>query len=142
MALPDGTTVRVHYRGTLDNGSEFDSSAGHDPLEFTIGAGQVIPGFEQAVSDLGVGEKTEVRIDSEDAYGPRHPDAIQRIPREAFPEEPPLGVMVELQAPDGRTLAATVTEIADDVIELDFNHPLAGEALTFELELVNTVEPG
>ena len=140
MALPDGTTVRVHYRGTLDDDSEFDSSAGRDPLEFTIGSGQVIPGFEQAVGDLAVGEKTTVRIEAEEAYGPRHDEAVQRIPRDAFPEEPPVGVMVELQAPDGRTLAATVTEIAEDAIELDFNHPLAGEALTFELELVDTVD--
>lgn len=141
MSHPDGTTVRVHYRGTLDDGSEFDSSAGRDPLEFTIGAGQVIPGFEQAVADLEVGGKTQVRIEPADAYGERVADAVQRIPLDAFPEEPPVDVMVQLQAPDGRTLVATVTDVTDDTVGLDFNHPLAGEALTFDLELVDVVSP-
>lgn len=141
MAHPDGTTVRVNYRGTLDDGSEFDSSAGRDPLEFTIGSGQVIPGFEQAVAELEVGGSTQVRIEASDAYGERIAEAVQRVPLEAFPEEPPVDVMVQLQAPDGQQLVATVTDVADGTVGLDFNHPLAGQALTFDLELVGVIEP-
>ncbi len=141
MAHPDGTTVRVHYRGTLDDGSEFDSSTGRDPLEFTIGAGQVIAGFEQAVAGLAAGEKTQIRIEAEDAYGERFADAIQRLPMEAFAEEPPLEAMVQLQAPDGRMMVATVTDVTEETVELDFNHPLAGQALTFDLELVDVIAP-
>ncbi len=140
MAQSEGTTVRVHYRGTLDDGSEFDSSAGRDPLEFTVGSGQVIPGFDAAVVSLDVGEKTEVRIEPADAYGDRVDEAVQRIPRDAFPEIPPVGVMIQLETPDGKTLAATVAAVEDDVVELDFNHPLAGQALTFEIELVDVIE--
>lgn len=140
MAHSEGTTVRVHYRGTLDDGSEFDSSTGRDPLEFTVGSGQVIPGFDEAVSGLDVGEETKVRIESENAYGERLDEAVQRVPLDAFAELPPAGVMIQLQTPDGRTLAATVTSVEEDSVELDFNHPLAGQALTFEIELVEIVE--
>jgi len=141
MAHPDGTTVRVHYRGTLDDGTEFDSSAGRDPLEFTIGSGQVIPGFEQAVTELSIGDKIQIRLEPGDAYGERIADAVQRLPMEAFAEEPPLDAMVQLQSPDGQILVATVTDVTEEDVELDFNHPLAGKALTFDLELVDIIAP-
>lgn len=138
MSIPEGMTVRVHYRGTLEDGTEFDSSIGRDPLEFTIGAGQVISGFEAAVVDLQVGDSTTVTIPAHEAYGEHIPEAIQSVPLEAFAEDPPIGAMVELAAPDGRRLAASVADVSADAVTLDFNHPLAGQALTFELELVDT----
>jgi len=137
MAPKPGDTVRVHYRGTLSDGTEFDSSAGRDPLEFEVGAGQVIPGFDDAVANLEVGESTTVTIAPCDAYGERAEEAIQDFPREAFGDEvPEVGWAVELQAPDGSRMAATIVEIGDEAVTLDFNHPLAGEELTFEIELV------
>ena len=139
MPYAEGTTLRVHYKGLLDDGSVFDSSAGREPLEFTIGAGQVIPGFESAVRDLGVGESTSVTIAPDDAYGPRITDAVQQVPVEAFTEEPYEGAMVQLLGPEGERLAATITNIGEEEATLDFNHPLAGRTLTFEIELVEIV---
>lgn len=136
MALSEGTTVRVHYRGTLDDGSEFDSSAGRDPLQFTIGAGQVIPGFESAVVELAIGESATITIEPEQAYGVKLEEALQSVPNTAFWEPPQIGQVVQLVAPDGSQLAATITEVGEEESLLDFNHPLAGEALTFEITLV------
>lgn len=140
MAPKTGDTVRVHYRGTLSDGSEFDSSAGRDPLEFEVGSGQVIPGFDDAVSGLEIGDSVTVTIACVDAYGDRLDDAVQEFPLEAFGEEvPEVGWTVELQAPDGNRLAATIVGVEGEVVTLDFNHPLAGEDLTFEIELVEVV---
>ena len=126
-----GDTVSVHYRGTLDDGSEFDSSAGRDPLEFTVGAGQVIPGFDNAVVGMAVGDKKEVRLEPEDAYGERTDDRVISVPKEQAPEGLEVGQQVMLgQAP------ATVVEVTDEAVTVDANHPLAGQALTFEIELV------
>ncbi len=137
MTPKSGDTVRVHYRGTLSDGTEFDSSAGRDPLEFEVGAGQVIPGFDEAVAGLEVGQSTTVTIAACDAYGERVDEAVQDFPREAFGEDvPEVGWTVELQAPDGSRMAATIVGVGDEVVTLDFNHPLAGEELTFEIELV------
>jgi peptidylprolyl isomerase len=140
MAHVEGTTVRVHYRGTLDDGSEFDSSAGREPLEFTIGAGQVIPGFESAVAELAVGESMTITLESEDAYGGYHDEAVEVVPVTAFTDTPYEGAVVQLLGPNGERLAATITVIEGDNVTLDFNHPLAGKDLTFEIELVEVVE--
>lgn len=138
----DGDTVRVHYRGTLGDGSEFDSSAGREPLEFVVGSGQVIPGFDNAVRDLAVGESVTVTIPAAEAYGERQEEGIQSFPREAFPPDadPQAGWAVELAGPDGQHLPAIIAEVTDETIVLDFNHPLAGEDLTFEIELVEVDE--
>lgn len=136
MPLNEGTTVRVHYRGTLEDGSVFDSSEGREPLEFTLGEGQVIPGFESAVIDLAPGESVTVTISPEEAYGPRLEEGMQTVPVSAFWETPEPGMVVQLVAPDGTQLAATVMEVGEEEATLDFNHPLAGEALTFEITLV------
>lgn len=136
----DGQTVRVHYRGTLSDGTEFDSSAGRDPLEFTVGSGQVIPGFDAAVRDLEVGQSTTVTIPACDAYGEHHAEGLQEVPKDFFGgETPEVGWALELQAPDGQRMMATVAEIGDEACVLDFNHPLAGKDLTFEIELVEIV---
>ena len=140
MPAKPGDTVRVHYRGTLDDGTEFDSSTGRDPLEFTIGSGQVIPGFDAAVDGMSVGESVTVTIPAEEAYGPRQNEAVQQVPRDMFDDEPQAGWMVELTAPEGQRLAALIAEVGTDTVTLDFNHPMAGKDLTFEIELVEVIE--
>jgi peptidylprolyl isomerase len=141
MAPVSGDTVRVHYKGTLADGTEFDSSEGREPLEFTVGTGQVIPGFDAAVSDLEVGETATVTILASDAYGEHAAEGLQTFPRDAFPPDtsPEVGWAVELESPDGQRVPATIVEIDDEKIVLDFNHPLAGQDLTFEITLVEVV---
>jgi peptidylprolyl isomerase len=130
--------VQVHYKGTLDDGSQFDASAGRDPLSFTVGAGQVIQGFDDAVTGMEVGEKKTVRIPPQEAYGEHRDDLIVQLDRAQVPEhiDLELGMGLQLQQPNGQPIAVTVKSIEDGHITLDANHPLAGEALTFELELV------
>ena len=142
MAPVSGDTVRVHYKGTLADGSEFDSSEGREPLEFTLGTGEVIPGFDAAVSGLEVGETATVTIPAADAYGVHQPEGRQTFPRDAFPPDadPQVGWAVELSAPDGQRVPATIVEVSDESLVLDFNHPLAGEDLTFEITLVEIAE--
>ncbi|HBH89284.1 peptidylprolyl isomerase [Ponticaulis sp.] len=133
-----GDKVRIHYTGTLNDGSTFDSSAGRDPLEFTVGSGQVIPGFDTAVTGMAVGDKKTVTIPADQAYGQPDPRAVQVIPRDNIPSDIPLEVGLQLQAsgPDGQVMVVTVKEITETEVTLDANHRLAGEDLTFALELV------
>ncbi len=133
-----GDTVRVHYTGTLDDGTVFDSSTGRDPLEFTIGSNAVIPGFEQAVIGLEVGETAKVVVGPEDAYGPWLDEKVVVVDRERLPHEPEpkLGMVLQAQGPEG-TVLLTITEVKDAEVTLDGNHPLAGQQLTFEIELAN-----
>ncbi|GAV31717.1 FKBP-type peptidyl-prolyl cis-trans isomerases 2 [Coriobacteriaceae bacterium EMTCatB1] len=143
MPARSGDTVTVHYRGTLEDGTVFDSSEGRAPLLFTLGEGDVIPGFEAAVIGLEVGEKAVTTIPPEEAYGPRYEEAVQEVPIDLFGEAAPeIGDVVSVIADDGTQLAATVSAISDDLmtVTLDFNHPLAGRTLTFEIELVEIVE--
>lgn len=134
-----GDTVRIHYTGSLEDGSVFDSSQGRDPLEFTLGSGQVIPGFDVAVAGMTTGEKKRVTIPADQAYGQPDPRAIQAIPRENIPAEIPLEVGLQLQAqsPQGYPIPVTVVEISENEVTLDANHHLAGKDLTFDLELVS-----
>ena len=136
-----GDTVRVHYTGTLDDGTVFDSSTGREPLEFTLGEGRVIAGFEEAVTGMEVGETKTSRIDADEAYGPRREDLLLDVPREQIPSEIDLqvGQQLTLQQPNGQAVPVTVAEFSDETVTLDANHPLAGEALTFELTLVEIV---
>ncbi|HEU4563145.1 MAG TPA: peptidylprolyl isomerase [Gemmatimonadaceae bacterium] len=132
-----GDTVRVHYTGTLSDGSIFDSSRGRAPLEFTIGSGQVIAGFDEAVAGMHVGDDKKVTIAAEDAYGPRRSDLMLRVDRAQFPEHlaPAVGQQLQLSQ-ENELFVVTVREVTDDSVLLDANHPLAGEDLTFDLELV------
>ena len=132
-----GDTVRIHYRGTLDDGTEFDSSAGRDPLEFTLGGGQVIPGFDNAVAGMTVGESKTVTIPPEEAYGETNPAMVHEVPRSEIPDNIPLheGAMLSASDGQGRQMQLTVVEANDETVKLDANHPLAGKALTFELTL-------
>lgn len=140
MKPQNGDTVRVHYTGTLADGTEFDTSRGRDPISFTLGEGDVIPGFETAVAELEVGQSATVTIPAAEAYGDRNEDALQQFPLEAFGESvPQVGWGVELQNPQGQRVNAMVVEIGDETVTLDFNHPLAGQDLTFDLELVQVV---
>jgi peptidylprolyl isomerase len=134
----EGDTVKTHYTGKLDDGTEFDSSAGGEPLEFVLGSGQVIPGFESAVEGMAVGDSKTVRIEADNAYGPRHDQLVQEVPRSALPEEltPEEGMTLQSTTPDGQVAMLKVTEVSEETITVDANHPLAGEALNFEIELV------
>jgi peptidylprolyl isomerase len=132
-----GDTVRVHYTGSLPDGSVFDSSSGRDPIEFTLGAGQVIPGFDEAVTGMEVGQGKSVTIPAADAYGPRRDELVLEVERSQFPPnvEPEVGQQFQLGDGD-HMFVVTVKDVAESRIVLDANHPLAGEDLTFELELV------
>lgn len=136
-----GDTVAVHYTGTLTDGTMFDSSQGREPLEFTIGAGQVIPGFEQAVVGLQLGESRETNIAADQAYGPRDEDLLFDVDRDQLPGDlsPKVGEQYQMRQPDGQTVVVSVRDVTPEQITLDANHPLAGEDLTFEIELV-TIE--
>jgi len=139
MQAKRGDTVHVHYRGTLDDGSEFDSSSGGEPISFTIGSGQVIPGFESAVEGMTPGEKKTSRFEVDDAYGERRDELVFQVPRDQMPdgEEVEVGDMLQVGFPDGGTAAVTVASLDEESVTLDANHPLAGKPLTFELELVS-----
>ena len=142
MAPKSGDIVRVHYRGTLADGTEFDCSEGREPLQFEVGSGQVIPGFDYAVCELESGGTTVVTIAAAEAYGERDDQALQAFPMDFFGGQiPEVGWAVELATEDGQRVPATVVEVSDGEVVLDFNHPLAGQDLTFEITLVEIVEP-
>lgn len=134
-----GDTVRIHYTGTLADGATFDSSDGRDPLEFTVGSGQIIPGLDRELPGMAVGDKKTVVIAPADAYGESHADAVQAIPRSNVPPEIPLelGLQLQMQSPSGQVVPVTVVAITEDEVTLDANHPLAGKELTFAIELVS-----
>ena len=136
-----GDTVRIHYTGTLTDGSEFDSSAGGDPLEFTIGSGQIIPGLDREIAGMTVGDTKKVTVIADEAYGPRESEAVQEVPREAVPDGINLVVGNRLQATtaDGQQMVVTIAAVGDETVTMDANHPLAGEDLVFEVELVEIV---
>jgi peptidylprolyl isomerase len=133
-----GDSVKVHYTLTLDDGTEVESSVGGTPLEFTAGAGQMIAGFDHAVVGMSVGESKTVRIPPEEAYGPYQEELVQEVPRDMLPPELELEIGAQLQAqrPDGQLVLFTVIEVTESTVTLDANHHLAGEYLTFNIELV------
>lgn len=135
----EGKQVKVHYVGTLDDGTKFDSSRDRgEPLAFTCMAGQMIPGFDAAVRDMEVGSTITIRLEPEEAYGPRRMDMVQTIPIAQLPgaENLTVGQRVMLGTPTGQPLQATVTDKTDTAITFDMNHEMAGKALTFEIELL------
>ena len=139
--VKEGDVVRVHYTGTLTNGEQFDSSVGKDPLEFTVGAGQMIKGFDAAMPGMAVGEKKTINIAPEDAYGVKNEEAIIEFPKEHVPAYMKLepGMQLTLSDQAGNPVPVVVMAVKDDVIILDANHFLAGEALVFDIELVEIV---
>lgn len=131
-------TLKVHYTGRLDDGTVFDSSRGREPLEFTPGKGRLIKGFEEAVAGMSVGETNTVKIPLDKAYGPRRDELVLKVERAKFPQKikPEKGLALSIRQPDGGILEVTVTEVTENSVTLDGNHPLAGKDLTFEIELL------
>ena len=134
----NGDKVKVNYTGKLTDGTVFDSSVDREPLEFKIGDGQLIPDFEQAVVGMSPGESKHIEIETEKAYGARRKDLVLVVNKNDFPLDldPEIGQRLQLQQPDGRSAIVMISEIADEQITLDANHPLAGEDLAFEIELL------
>ncbi|QDI76936.1 peptidylprolyl isomerase [Leisingera aquaemixtae] len=137
--VKNGDTVRIHYTGKLTDGTVFDSSEGRDPLEFTVGAGQVIAGMDAGLEGMEPGGKKTLEIACADGYGPINPEARQQIPREGIPADIPLdlGTQLQMQSPDGHVLPVTVVEVTEETVTLDANHFLAGKDLVFDIELVS-----
>jgi len=139
MEVKQGDTIKVHYTGTLNDGSEFDSSyKRNEPIQFQAGAGQMIQGFDNAVMGMAVGEKKTINIPSNEAYGEQNPEAMMDVPKTNFPPEFEFveGEMVQGQTETGQPLQAIILEVKDETVVLDFNHPLAGEELNFDIELM------
>jgi peptidylprolyl isomerase len=138
-AAKSGDSVKIHYTGTLEDGTTFDSSAGRDPLEFTLGSGQVIAGFDEAVTGMEAGEKKTVTIPADKAYGQRNEEMVITAPREQVPPEinPEVGQQLQMAGPNNQPIIVQITEVTDEHIVLDANPPLAGKDLTFDIELVS-----
>lgn len=134
----EGDKVKVHYHGKLRSGETFDSSQGREPLEFTLGTGQVIKGFDEGVKGMNVGDKKTVEINAGDAYGEKDERNVIEFPKEQFPPEmnPQPGMQLMLNSGDGQQIPVMVTEVKEDSVILDANHPLAGQDLIFDIELV------
>jgi FKBP-type peptidyl-prolyl cis-trans isomerase 2 len=138
-----GDTVKVHYHGRLSDGTTFDSSEGRTPLEFEVGSGMVIKGFDDGVMGMTVGQKKTIEIPVEDAYGPRDPQAIIEFPIDRFPPEvqPEVGMQLAMNNGQGQQIPVVIVEVKDDLVVLDANHQLAGQDLIFDLELVDIKSP-
>ena len=136
--IEDGVFVSVHYTGTLDDGEQFDTSQGRPPLEFKVGGGQMIKGFEAQVRGMSLNEKKKFTLKPEDAYGERNEEYQHEFPRAEMPAEinPQVGQTLALTSPDGRNIPARVVAVDDEKVIFDLNHPLAGQSLTFEVEVV------
>jgi peptidylprolyl isomerase len=133
-----GDTVKINYVGTLNDGQMFDSSEGRDPLEFVVGSGQIIKGLDSAIPGMSVGDKKTVNVPCDQAYGQKNPDARQAVPREQIPADIPVavGTQLQMQTPQGQVVPVTVAEVTETEVTLDANHPLAGQDLNFEIEVV------
>ena len=136
----NGDTVKIHYTGKLTDGTVFDSSEGHEPLEFTLGKGMVIPGFEQGILDMNLGEKKTISIDVDNAYGPMRQELMFEVPTEQLPPDmaPEVGMQLQMmQGEGGPPVIVTIAAVNQDSVVLDANHPLAGKDLIFDIELVS-----
>lgn len=133
-----GDTVHIHYTGTLNDGTKFDSSEGREPLSFEVGSGQIIPGLDSAIPGMTVGDKKTVNVSCDEAYGQVNPEMTQAVPRADIPADIPLetGTRLQMQTQNGQVIPVTVTAVDDSTVTLDANHPLAGQDLTFDIELV------
>ena len=138
MLVKNGDTVNIHYTGKFEDGQEFDSSKGKDPLTFKVGSGQVIPGFEEAVIGMKEGEKKKISISPEKAYGELRKDLIKEFPRSMLGTgQVSVGQVVQLKTVDDQIVSARVEGLADNTVTFNLNHPLAGKTLCFKLELIN-----
>ncbi|MSR85854.1 peptidylprolyl isomerase [Candidatus Woesearchaeota archaeon] len=139
QTVKEGEKVKIHYTGSLDDGTVFDSSQGRDPLEFTIGSGQVIKGFDKGVLGMKVGEEKDIHIPAAEAYGEANPQLIRKIPKASLPKdrEPQVGMIMGLVRSDGVQAEAKIIAVTEEDISVDLNHPLAGEALNFKIKLIS-----
>lgn len=137
--VKSGDKVSVHYHGKLNDGTTFDSSEGREPLQFTVGSGQVIKGFDDALMNMAIGEKKTVTIPVTDAYGERSDNMMMEYPKSDFPADmkPEPGMQLQMSDNQGNVFPVVIAEVLDEVVVLDANHPLAGQDLTFDLELVS-----
>jgi peptidylprolyl isomerase len=147
MAVKEGDTVKVNYTGTFDDGQVFDSTDMHDgePLEFTVGQHQVVPGFENAVIGKEVGKEFSIRLEPKDAYGEPNPQAVGEIPADQLPEDfkPEVGMIIAVGQQHGdhtHQIPAKITEVSEKGITIDLNHPMAGKTLNFKMVVVEIVE--
>lgn len=136
-----GNKVKIHYKGSLNDGTVFDSSEGREPLEIVLGSGEVIVGFDEAITGMTVGEKKSVNLPPEKAYGPRNEEMVMEAPKEHVPPDikPEVGMKLQMGGANGELIVVEVTEITDTHIVLDANPPLAGKDLNFDIELVEIV---
>lgn len=140
--IKDGDTVSVHYTGTLTSGEVFDSSLEREPLKFTLGMGQLIPGFERAIMGLSVGQKATTNIPSKEAYGEHNSEMVLEVPKNQLPPEidAQVGMQLQLNQPDGQAIPVQITQIKEEMITIDANHPLAGKNLNFDIEIIEIHE--
>jgi len=138
MPVKKGDKIKVDYTGTLEDGTVFDTSEGKHPLEFEVGEGKLIKGFDEAVIGMEKDEEKEVTLKPEEAYGPHNPESIKKIPRANLPadQDPQPGMMLMLKTPDGRQFPAKIVEADDKEVTIDLNHPLAGKTLKFKIKVV------
>lgn len=140
--IKNGDTVSVHYTGTLTSGEVFDSSLERKPLKFTLGKGQLIPGFERAIMGLSVGEKVMANIPSKEAYGEHNSEMVLQVPNNQLPPEldAQVGMQLQLNQPDGQVIPVQITQVKVEMVTIDANHPLAGEDLNFDIEIIEIHE--
>lgn len=138
MEVKNGDSIKVHYTGSLDDGTVFDSSQGRDPLEFTVGSGQIIKGFNDAVLGMKVGEEKKIEISAAQAYGEKNPQLLRKVPKTALPKDrvPQVGMVLGLVRADGMQTEARIIEVTEEDVTIDLNHPLAGKTLHFTITLV------
>ncbi len=138
MKIENGKTVVIHYEGRLEDGTIFDSSKEREPLEFVFGNGSIIPGLEKGLEGLEKGDKKEISVEAKDAYGERNLDAVQKVPKEQFPNDitPEVGMQLMAQT-ETAEVPVTITDVQEDYVVIDFNHPLAGKNLIFNIEVVD-----
>lgn len=144
MPIKNGDKIKVEYTGTLEDGTTFDSSAGKEPLEFEVGSGQLIKGFDAAVVGMEKGEEKEIKLGPDEAYGQSNPQAIHKVPKDQMPPPPDgqelkAGMMLGVKTPEGQQIPAKVAEVTDTEVTIDMNHPLAGKTLTFKIKVIEIV---
>jgi len=140
MPAKKGDKVKIEYTGTLEDGSVFDSTEKHGkPLEFELGSGMVIPGFDNAVEGMEVGEEKDIKLEPKDAYGDPNPQLVREEPKERFPTDQELkeGMMLLVALPNGQQMPVKIAKVTEKTVTVDFNHPLAGKVLNFKLKLVS-----
>lgn len=137
MPIKNGDKIKVDYKGTLEDGTVFDDSTNHGPLEFTAGGGQLIKGFDEAVIGMELGEEKTIKLPPSEAYGDHNPELIKKMPKKGIPPEAKEGMIIGVGLANGAQIPAKIMTIGDDYVEIDFNPPLAGKTLNFKIKIVS-----